>query len=86
MTEKEFAEIEARHGLAAPGEWKSLVEGRDMWSGSSFIQRDGGRGEDLYLSGGTTEDQDFIANAHQDIPRLVAEVRRLGAELARRTA
>jgi hypothetical protein len=58
----------------APGPWKSFVESREKISGSSFIMTGG---EDLYLSGATEDDQDFIASAHQDIPRLLAEIERL---------
>jgi hypothetical protein len=47
-------------------------------SGSSFIMAEG---EDIYLAGATTEDQDFIACARQDIPRLIAEIERLKAEI-----
>jgi hypothetical protein len=35
------------------------------------------RREDIELSGATVADQDFIAHAREDVPRLVAEVRRL---------
>jgi hypothetical protein len=41
------------------------------------------RGEDIETSGATTADQDFMAAARQDIPRLIAEVRRLRALLDR---
>ena len=34
-------------------------------------------GEDIYLTGATTADREFIAHARQDIPRLVEEVERL---------
>ena len=34
-------------------------------------------GEDIYLSGATEADQDFIAGARQDIPALIDEIRRL---------
>ena len=57
-----------------PGPWVSYVEGRDHESGSSFIMTDG---EDFEISGATIADQDFIANAKQDIPRLVNEIFRL---------
>jgi len=33
--------------------------------------------EDIYLTGATVADQDFIAHARKDIPKLVAEVERL---------
>ena len=42
------------------------------------------RGEDIELSGATVADQDFIAHARQDVPRLIAEVRRLQRQLAGR--
>jgi hypothetical protein len=51
-----------------------FVEGRDHTSGDSFIKT--GR-NDIYLSGATTEDQDFIAHAKEDIPRLIAEIEKL---------
>ena len=56
-----------------------MIEGRDHTSGSSFIMTGppGARGEDIELSGATPNDQDFIAYARQDIPRLVEEIQRL---------
>jgi hypothetical protein len=55
------------------------VEGRDHTSGDSFIMTGEGdsRGDDIELNGATPVDQDFIAHARQDIPRLLAEVQRL---------
>lgn len=72
-------EIIARCNRATPGPWRSRVEGRDHTSGSSFIMTgpDGARGEDIELSGATPDDQDFIAHARQDVPRLVQEIQRL---------
>jgi hypothetical protein len=59
------------------------VEGRDHWSGDNFI-RIGGLDDnepDMYVmrdtTPATTTDLDFIAHARQDVPRLLAEVRRL---------
>jgi hypothetical protein len=80
MTDEELDEIERRCAAARPGPWTSYVEGRDHTSGSNFVMvgnDDEGRGEDIELTGATVADQDFIANARQDIPRLLAEVRRL---------
>jgi hypothetical protein len=48
-------------------------------SGSDFTMTGG---EDIYLTGATVSDQDFIAHARQDIPRLIAEVERLGKLLS----
>jgi hypothetical protein len=66
---------------ATPGPWRSFVEGRDHTSGSNFIMTGEGshRGNDIELSDATIADQDFIAHARQDIPRLLDEIRRLKA-------
>lgn len=79
LTEPELREIERRAEAATPGPWTSLVEGRDHVSGSSFIMTGEGsqRGDDIELTGATIADQDFIAAARQDIPRLIAEIRAL---------
>jgi hypothetical protein len=66
--------IDIRVNAATPGPWHSSVEGRDHESGSSFIRT---AGDDIELCGGTVADQDFIAHARQDVPRLIAEIRRL---------
>lgn len=86
MTDNEIKEIEDRCKLATPGPWKSLVEGREIESGDSFIMTGISESEDIwsdkigadiYLTGATTADQDFIAHARQDIPKLIAEIKRL---------
>jgi hypothetical protein len=53
MTEAELAEISARCDEATPPPWRSIVEGRDHTSGSSFIRRGEGavRHEDIELTG-----------------------------------
>jgi len=79
ITDEELAEMLARAASAKDGPWTSYIEGRDHTSGSSFIMTGppGSRGSDIELSGASAADQDFIAAAKQDVPRLVAEVRRL---------
>jgi hypothetical protein len=84
IPDEELAAIDARANAATPGPWWPWVEGRDGTSGDTFIGRglDGSRHSDLYLTTDQgddlrPEDVDFIAHARQDIPRLVAEVRRL---------
>lgn len=79
ISASELEAIKARCAAARPAPWTSHVEGRDHTSGSSFIMVGNGaaRGDDIELSGATTADQDFIAHARQDLPRLVAEVERL---------
>jgi hypothetical protein len=74
VTEEELKRIEARCEATTPGPWKSWVEGRDHESGEHFI---GTAGEDIYLTGATIADQDFIAAARQDIPMLIAAIREL---------
>jgi len=56
------------------GPWLSYVEGRDHESGSNFIMTGD---NDIEIIGATIADQDFIANAKQDIPHLVTEIFRL---------
>jgi hypothetical protein len=50
-------------------------------SGSSFIMTGSSesRSKNIELCGATTADQDFIAHAREDIPRLLAEVALLKA-------
>lgn len=74
VSDAEMVEIRKRCEQATPGPWKSYVEGREEMSGSDFIMTEG---EDIYLTGATVADQDFIAHARQDIPKLVAEIERL---------
>ena len=74
LTDDELSKIRARCEQATPGPWRSFVEGREAMSGSDFIMTGG---EDIYLTGATVADQDFIAHARQDIPKLVEEVVRL---------
>jgi hypothetical protein len=90
MTENELKKIEQRWANTTKGPWKSYIEGRDHDSGDNFIMtgisegediRSKNRGEDIYLSGNTLEDQDFIANAKQDIPKLLNEIRFLKEKL-----
>ncbi|WKJ90767.1 hypothetical protein QZJ86_01120 [Methylomonas montana] len=74
ITIEYLREILAKCGSTTPGPWVSFIEGRDHDSGSSFIRT---AGNDIELSGATDADQDFMANAKQDIPALVAEIVRL---------
>jgi len=76
LTGTDLDEIEARLRAATPGPWKSYVEGRDHTSGSSFVATPS---SDIELAGATVADQDFIAHAREDLPRLLNEVRRLRA-------
>ena len=88
IDEAELDAIEARCRDASPGPWRSFVEGRDHWSGDDFMRvSDLDAEPDMYVSRAeagsirpaSTADLDFIAAARQDIPKLVAEIRRMRA-------
>ena len=84
MTDLELKEIQLRCDAATRAPWVSYVEGRDHTSGSDFIMTGEGenRGEDIELTGATVADQDFIAHARQDVPKLIAEIQRLKEKLS----
>lgn len=79
ITDEELNEIKSRCLLATPGPWTSFIEGRDHYGGSSFIMvgEEDDRSDDIEMFGATNADQDFIANARQDIPKLITEIERL---------
>lgn len=79
ITDEELQAIQLRCDAATPGPWKSFIEGRDHQSGSNFIMtgEEDSRNEDIELTGASEADQDFIAHARQDIPRLLEEIKRL---------
>lgn len=83
LSEEYLNEVEERLMHVTSGPWRSYVEGRDHTSGSNFIMTgpEGARGDDIDLLGVSVVDQDFIAAARQDVPLLIAEVRRLRALL-----
>jgi hypothetical protein len=79
MDDPELARIDAIQRAAVPGPWKALggiVQGPPdaMWAGRS-------------TNLATAQDEataSFIASARQDVPALLAEVRRLRRLVARR--
>jgi len=86
---EELDEIEQRAHAASPTSWEAFIEARDHTAGDDVI-RSGGFDDaqpDMYIQhylGASSvrvpaADLDFIAHARQDIPRLVAEIRRLRA-------
>jgi hypothetical protein len=85
--DSEIVAMKRRYEATSIAPWVTFVEGRDMeLGGSSFIMTGipkgdniwgESRGEDIYITGGTIADQDFIAHARQDIPMLIAEIERL---------
>ncbi len=86
LSNQDLQEIERRCAAARPGPWRSYIEGRDHFGGSNVIVVGDGASlsVDIEPIGATTEDQDFMAAARQDVPRLLAEVRRLRSALERR--
>ena len=74
LTLEELRAMLARCDAATEGPWRSFIEGRDHESGSDFIRT---AEKDIELSGATDADQDFIAGARQDLPRLIHEIARL---------
>lgn len=79
LTDEEIDQIEQRVNQAQPGPWKAHIEGRDHESGADFIMTgtDDRRGEDIEIIAGTAADFEFIANARQDIPKLIETIRAL---------
>jgi hypothetical protein len=75
----DIQEIESRCYVATRGPWESYVVGRDTEAGMNCIAT--GESGSMEIIGGTVADQDFIAHAREDIPRLVIEVRRLRTAL-----
>ncbi|MFE1319523.1 hypothetical protein [Kitasatospora phosalacinea] len=96
LSEEQLAEIEGRAAAATAGPWEPWLETRGAIGGCSVIlvQRDTSDVDnEMYLNHYIDNrqvaspnvqldaDLDFIANARQDVPHLVAEVRRLRALL-----
>jgi len=79
LTDKEIEQVEQRVNQAQPGPWKACIEGRDHQSGADFIMTgtDDNSGEDIEIIAGTIADYEFIANARQDIPKLIETIRAL---------
>lgn len=85
LSDEELNRIEERVEAASSGPWFSYVVGRDEGALSNCIElgscNELGCFDSIELIGGTVADQDYIANARQDLPRLLLEVRILRARL-----
>jgi hypothetical protein len=90
LSDEELAEIEHRIEAASSGPWFSYVVGRDCEAWTNYIEigccNELGSFKSIELVGGTIADQDFMAAARQDLPRLIREVRTLRARLRSRVA
>ena len=78
MNDTRLEQIRERCNRATEGPWISFVEDRDHTCGSNFIKTSE---NDIELIEATVDDQDFIANARQDILWLISEVCRLNGLL-----
>lgn len=80
-TDQDLDRIERLLDAATDGPWYSYVVGRDVEAGSNCIEvgacNELGSFKSIEIVAGTVADQDFIASARQDLPKLLLEVRRL---------
>jgi len=89
ITEAELELLRKLADAASPPPWRSMIEGRDHYSGDNFIMigREDDRDEDLYLHRDSglagTADHDFIAAARNYIESLLDEIDRLRGALER---
>lgn len=77
MSDDRLAEIEAREAAATPGPWHRLDfahDANDVWIGPSFRNVIA-----QVVPDDASADAAFIAHAREDVPWLLAEVRRLRA-------
>ncbi|MHC9291708.1 hypothetical protein ACRCUN_04530 [Mycobacterium sp. LTG2003] len=90
ISDAELSAMLDRADSASKAPWEAFIEGPGD-SFSSFIRVGGfdDDEEDMYVSrdkaAASDADLNFIAAARQDVPRLVAEIRRLRHELAQAT-
>lgn len=73
LTEDELAAIEARANAATPGLWECFPAGERHGSLWYFGPKRGGWKD----ARAPEPDASFVANAREDVPRLVEEIRRL---------
>lgn len=78
IDDDELDAIKARCLAATPGPWESYIEGRDIYSASSFILTTAADIEILY---GNPASQDFVAAARQYVPLCLAEIERMKAAM-----
>src|SRR5262245_22835609 len=86
LADDELNRIERLIEATTAGPWYSYVAGRDADVESNRVElgwcNELGSFKSMEIDGATVADQDFIASARQDLPRLLLEVRSLRARLA----
>lgn len=85
LPDEELNRMECLVAAATAGPWVSYVAGRESEAESNCIElgacNELGSFRTIELIGATAADQDFLASARQDLPRLLQEVRALRAHL-----
>lgn len=86
LSEEDLCRIERLVDSASAGPWISYIVGRDAFAGYNRVELGGlcnelGSFPSLAIVGAQVADQDFIASARQDVPRLLRAVRVLRARL-----
>lgn len=88
MNEEELAQIEARLEAASPGPWTAAQNGKPADVVRATIHDDLGIAQAVTYDwertppGQAEANGEFIAHAREDIPVLIAEVRRLKAKVS----
>lgn len=75
LSEGQLAEMEMRCASIRPGPWSATTRRQTQHGPESVVTA--GDGSRFELLGGTEDDHAFIAHVRLDIPRLIAEARRL---------
>ena len=83
MTEKQLAEIKERVAKAMVGDWDYDVGDKDISNGNFMVLRADISPDGYPIVCARDEDLDFITQAREDVPELIAEVERLQAEIER---
>ncbi|MCX4750970.1 hypothetical protein OG455_41550 [Kitasatospora sp. NBC_01287] len=78
LTDEQLADISAREAAARPGPWYREDDKQDL---NRWVTNEAGTVEiNLgYLGNNNQADAEFVAHAREDMPALLAEVRRLRA-------
>lgn len=79
ISDDELDEIQARANAATPGPWRARACG-EIVAGRHVVATSDGGGGSVWVEWRNEEDKRFAAHARADVPRLIAEIRRLQGE------